>query len=148
MFYKNLIGNVQRRATRYNPEVNKLSYADRLECLKLPTLKYRRFRGDMIQTYKLLSNESRNGLFELKDSITRGHWLAVKTQTAKTKLRRNFFSIRVSHVWNSFPGHIVNAQSVNIFKNLLDEFCEMKNIIYNPEFDFLDTIALSRILKT
>ena len=28
-------------------------YADRLKYLKVPTLKYRRHRGDMIETYKI-----------------------------------------------------------------------------------------------
>ena len=33
-----------------------LSYENRLKMLNLPTLTYRRFRGDMIETYKILNN--------------------------------------------------------------------------------------------
>ena len=40
---------VQKRATKLIPELSKKSYSDRLKALKLPTLKYRRYRGDMIQ---------------------------------------------------------------------------------------------------
>ena len=47
-----LIENVQRRATRYVPDINKLEYQERLEALNLPTLQHRRFRADMIETYK------------------------------------------------------------------------------------------------
>ena len=47
---------VQRRATKIVPGFSKLEYGERLRRLKLPTLKYRRLRGDMIQTYKMLKN--------------------------------------------------------------------------------------------
>jgi len=33
-----------------------MSYADRLSHLKLPTLKYRRLRGDMIEVFKITHN--------------------------------------------------------------------------------------------
>ena len=36
----------------------KISYPDRLRKLKLPTLTYRRARGDMMETYKLLSGKA------------------------------------------------------------------------------------------
>ena len=38
--------NVQRRATRCIPSLKGLSYVDRLKKLQLPTLVYRRARGD------------------------------------------------------------------------------------------------------
>ena len=37
----NLIENVQRRATRFIPEINKLDYQEQLETLDLPALAYR-----------------------------------------------------------------------------------------------------------
>ena len=40
--------NVQRRATRQLPALAKLSYEERLIQLKIPTLAYRRIRGDVI----------------------------------------------------------------------------------------------------
>ena len=48
------VENVQRRATKLLPSLKSLSYSERLKKLKLPTLVYRRARGDMIETYKLL----------------------------------------------------------------------------------------------
>ena len=45
---------VQRRATKMVPELKKLSYPEKLKCLRLPTMAYRRARGDMIEVYKLL----------------------------------------------------------------------------------------------
>ena len=49
------IENVQRRATRLVPSLKSLDYPERLRRLKMPTLKYRRLRGDMIETYKITS---------------------------------------------------------------------------------------------
>ena len=78
------IENVQRRATKYLPSLKNLSYEERLQKLKLPTLRYRRLRGDMIKTYKLMSHTigtvSQTMLFNhqtsrhLKVNWTNQHW--------------------------------------------------------------------------
>jgi len=43
------------RANKLLKEVKHLSYVERLKYLYNPTLQYRRFRGDMIKVYELLS---------------------------------------------------------------------------------------------
>ena len=43
------IKSVQKRATKLLPEMKGLSYQQRLEHLNLPTLEFRRCRGDMIR---------------------------------------------------------------------------------------------------
>ena len=50
------IESVQRRATKQLPGMKKLSYPERLKSLNLPTLSYRRIRGDMIELYKITNN--------------------------------------------------------------------------------------------
>jgi len=45
------IEKVQKRATKLVINLKKISYTNRLHRLKLPTLKYRRLRGDMIWKY-------------------------------------------------------------------------------------------------
>ena len=52
----NMIENVQRRATRQIPGLKDLTYEERLIKLKLPSLTYRRIRGDMIETFKIAKN--------------------------------------------------------------------------------------------
>ena len=47
--YRQLLENVQRRATRLAPELKVLSYQVRLRVLNLPTLYYRRNIFDLIQ---------------------------------------------------------------------------------------------------
>jgi len=49
------IEKVQRYATRMVPSIKHLPYEEFLRYLELPTLKYRRLRGDMIMTYNILN---------------------------------------------------------------------------------------------
>ena len=53
----NLLEGVQRRATRMVPELKDLPYEERLKELELTTLKERRVRGDMIETYKIITGK-------------------------------------------------------------------------------------------
>jgi len=48
---------VQMCATKLIHELKGLPYRQHLERLKLPTLKYRRIRGDMIEIYKMLTGK-------------------------------------------------------------------------------------------
>ena len=50
-----MIENIQRRGTKLVPELVNINYTDRLKRLNLPTLKYRRKRGDLIQVFKILN---------------------------------------------------------------------------------------------
>ena len=51
---KRKVEKVQRRATRLFPHLHDKSYAERLTLLSLPSLQYRRLRGDLIFLYKVL----------------------------------------------------------------------------------------------
>ena len=46
---------IQKRATKLVGSCKKLSYKERLIHLNLPTLKFRRLRGDMIEIFKILN---------------------------------------------------------------------------------------------
>ena len=48
------IEKIQRRATKLVQDLQNYTYNDRLTALNLPSLKYRRLRGDMIMFYQLL----------------------------------------------------------------------------------------------
>ena len=58
MKYIKAIESVHRRATKMIPTIKDLSYSERLKkfMLKLPTLAYRRARGDMIEVYKIVTD--------------------------------------------------------------------------------------------
>ena len=48
--------SVQRNYTKNVIGMRELSYEQRLSRLRLPSLEYRRLRGDMIEVYKILQN--------------------------------------------------------------------------------------------
>ena len=48
---------VQKRATKNLPGLKNLPCSERLKICKIPTLHYRRIRGDMIETYKIVSGK-------------------------------------------------------------------------------------------
>ena len=53
-----LINDIEsvQRATVLIPEIKNLSYPEILQKLGLPTLAYRRARGEMIEVFKIISN--------------------------------------------------------------------------------------------
>ena len=49
------IERVQRTATRLVFKSNTFNYSERMRFLRLPSLKFRRIRGDLIQVYKIMN---------------------------------------------------------------------------------------------
>ena len=122
------VERVQRRATKQLPGMKDLPYPERLKILKLPTLVYRRARGDMIETFKLLHDKyygEYSQLVKLHASHisregTRGHRFKLCQEGSKLNIRRQSFPVRITKVWNELPDSVVNAPNVNTFKNRLD----------------------------
>jgi len=74
------VEKVQKRATKQVKQLKHLHYSERLTRLNLPTLRYRRHRGDMIEVYKILHKiydpEVSTGILKLSPvTNTRGHSL-------------------------------------------------------------------------
>ena len=70
------IEKVQRRATKLVHPIKHLPYTERLEKLVLPSLMYRRRRGDMITTFNIVHqnvNLINDTFFKFNLSRTRGH---------------------------------------------------------------------------
>ncbi|CAC5375636.1 unnamed protein product [Mytilus coruscus] len=95
------IETVQKRATKMLPTMRDLPYEDRSRKLKLPTLRFRRLQGDMIEVYKLLTGlyDTRvtNDLLEMHNTTktTRGHSMKLMKQRSSLDLRKYFFTNRV-----------------------------------------------------
>ena len=120
---------VQRRFTKRICNVREQQYETRLKKLGLPSLEYRRARGDMIETFKILKKlydtNTTSSLFTLKDSsCTRGHPFKLTKNHCKTTLYQHFFTNRIINNWNNLPQHVIMAGTLNSFKNLLDEHWE------------------------
>jgi len=117
---------VQRRATKLVPEVRSVPYEERLKRLDLWNMKDRALRGDLIETYKILTgkiNVDPKQFFELhQDSVTRGHSLKLKKRRALYRPRLMFFANRVVTPWNDLPQDVVEAGSTNVFKSRLDKY--------------------------
>ena len=120
-----ILGRVQKRATKLVKSLKDLSYEERLKELKLYSLSERRTRADMIAVYKIvhgITDINIEKLFTLeKDKRTRGHSLQIKVHKfSKTEVRRNAFSQRVVIPWNELPDSIVNSLNEKTFKRDYD----------------------------
>jgi len=120
---KRIIENVQRRATRMIPDLKGLSYEERLSRLNLPTLEYRRKRGDLIQLFKIIhriDDIDCNSLFSFSDNQGRGHCLKLQKPRANKSVKLNSYTHRVINSWNDLPENIVTRNKVIEFKTQLD----------------------------
>ena len=120
------IERVQRQFTKKISGLNTLEYTDRLRKLNLPSLEFRRLRGDLIETYKITHKIydplTTNTLFEYEtDERTRSrHPYKLFKRRFNTTKFQNFFTNRVINTWNALPRLVVTANSLNTFKNRLD----------------------------
>jgi hypothetical protein len=131
--------SVQKRATKMIPETKNMSYEERLRFLKLPTLVYRRQRGDLIELWKMLNEgydfEAIPNLLMRDDFVAagrrnRGHSKQLFITRSEKEVRAKFFTQRVAPVWNGLTEEVVTAPSVNCFKNRLDRLWENNPLKY------------------
>ena len=122
--YIELLEGVQRRATRMIPRLRKMTYEERLKRLNLPRLYDRRIRGDMIETYKILSGKeklnSRN-LFQPSMFRGRSHSKKVFKKFSRLNVRKNWFTQRVVTKWNSLTTEEVESNKTSSFKRRYDK---------------------------
>ena len=127
------IERVQRRATKLVPGIRDLSYNQRLKHLELPTLKYRRERADVIETFRILKQQHEintdcrcpecpeKHMLQINESTrTRGHSCKLTVHHA-TRARRHFFSSRVISDWNKLSESTVSSETVSQFKKQLQK---------------------------
>jgi hypothetical protein len=121
------IENVQRRATKQIPSL------DRLKKLKMPTLKYRCLRGDMIETFKIITGIYNNvvteSIFDLDPNTrTRGHSKKIKKKFCKINLSKFSFTNRIVDLWNTLPQSVIDAKDVRQFEIRLDKYWERQDV--------------------
>jgi hypothetical protein len=146
---------VQHRATKLVPSLRHLSYPERLRRLRLPTLIYRRVRGDLITTYRLvqgLDDFDYRQLFTLS-ADAHNHPTRGIRKMYKPGLRRNWpltacknaFNHRVVNWWNRLPEDVVTAPSLNSFKEHLDRFAPSMMDVYSDVPARLDAALLHSV---
>ena len=118
-----------------------LDYQERLQKLKLPSLMYRRIRGDMIEVFKILNNyydpittSSLLTLHKTKHNTRTNNNKLVK-KSVDTKKFQMFFTNRIINLWNSLPSFTVNSKSMNAFKNNIDK--NLKQYMYENYIDII-----------
>ena len=114
-----LIENIQRRATKLLPDLAHLSYHERLQTLQLPSLKYRRIRGDLIQLYTMVNSGTCdfNNFFTFANKQgTRGHNFKLYKNNCNKNIRKCSFSFRCIDIWNNLSNHTVNACNIDLLK--------------------------------
>lgn len=124
-----ILERVQKRATKMIEGYKDMSYEDRLRNTGLMKLEKRRARGDLIQVFKIIKGIDKvdyRRFFEIKNTDisrrTRGHNLKITKPSCKYNIRKHFFSQRVINAWNGLSQYVVDADTVNCFKNRLDKF--------------------------
>ena len=135
---KNMIENVQRRATKSLPCCAGMEYEERLRKLDLPCLAYRKLRGDLIEVYKMCNDHYDNQISppisRAKDVFTRatrGREYNLQRSIAIKKVRTTFFRNRVVPFWNELPTKVLEAPSTKSFERRLDKYWRTYNIKYN-----------------
>ena len=124
--YVDLIEQVQRNYSKCIIGLKDLTYKNRLVALKLPSLEFRRVRGDLIEVYKILNNKydpitTKNLLTLCPNELpTRSHPYKLLKYRSNTEQFKHFFSNRVVNIWNKLPTNVVMATSVNSFKGHID----------------------------
>ncbi len=119
------IERVQRRATKKVNGLKNMSYPDRLKAIGLPTLAFRRHRGDMIELYKmthgLYDQSLTRSIIQLQGNTrTRGHSLRLKKARCNRNTRLHFFSNRTINAWNSLTEVVATAPTLLTFEKRLD----------------------------
>ena len=99
--YITALENVQHRATKLIPGYKERDYKECLKRLNLPTLSYRRLRGDMIEILKILTGKYdstvTSNLVTLREnySIKRGHNLKYLKKDADYKHPKKYIYIPI-----------------------------------------------------
>jgi len=121
---KEVLEKVQRRATKMIRGLGKLTYEERLVNCGLTTLEKRRCRGDLIETYKLMTNKEvtpYSRFFQLAErGGLRGHKYKI-FRKSEGAIKQRFFSSRVINAWNELSEEAVSVETLNNFKNKLGQ---------------------------
>ena len=136
------IENVQRQFTRAIHGIGLLPYKIRLQKLGLTTLLERRARGDLIETFRILSGIADYGSSLLQTSRSGRNLISRPGDQGNFKFP--FFSRRVVHYWNKIPLFVRNSENTNQFKNRLDKFREL-NLGQNGHYWELSLEIFNRI---
>ena len=122
---KEALEKVQKRAIKMISGLKAREYEDRLKELGLTTLEERRHQADMAMVYKVLTGQEQvdpADWFNTAGEAARATRatadpLNIRVKHGRLEVRRNFFTVRVTELWNRVPTDIKNMRTVDMFKN-------------------------------
>ena len=149
-----MIEDVQRRATKTVPGLSSLTYQERLKKIGIPTLLYRRYRGDMIEVFKLVTP-----MYD--EAVSHNFLNCIKAEDEHYNLRQRLkgerfskdvkkfsFRIRTTKQWNCLPKAVRNAPSLNAFKQRLDSLWNNTDVMFDSECNLYDITSTIREVKS
>ena len=100
--------------------------------LNIYPLEQRRLRGDLIETYKILTGKEDVDASEffqraIKTDL-RGHEWKLFRQRSRLNVRKHFFTQRVVNFWNALPSDVVKANSNEYFQESNRQALERKEM--------------------
>ena len=136
------VEGVQRRATK------------QVASSQLPTLVYRRLRGEMIEVFKILNCYDQKvaaGLLQYQSGTTTTNTKKLVRERTTRDIRHHFFTVKATKIWNELPERIVTAPTINTFNNRLDKLWTNHPLkfdfsaprSYNPNREDKDASSLS-----
>ena len=136
---KNVMERVQQRMIRLLSDAKGKTYEEKLKDVDLLPLTQRRERGDAIETFKTLNGFNRvdkTKWFDIESEDQRPtrrnmriteegevrRKNVLKTEASRLEIRKNFFTVRATHVWNAIPDGVREKKTVNGFKAAYDKW--------------------------
>ena len=119
---------IQIIATKMVPELEDLSYKERLKEMHLTTLKKRRERDDLITIYKLMNNLEETNREDLilrrkrEARNFRGHKKILHKGICLKDTKKYNFPQRSIDTWNGLKKEVIMAKNVHQLKEKLDKY--------------------------
>ena len=140
-----VLEKVQERLVKMVSDAKGKTYEEKLKDVGLTTLKERRERGDLIETFKVMKGFNRadkklwfnirkceegkatRSTTSISDDGQTRRDDVIFMEHVRLEIRKNFFNVRVIKIWNNLPETVRNQKSVNAFKNEYDRWSKKKN---------------------
>jgi hypothetical protein len=119
---KQKLEKVQEKAVKMISGLKSSEYVERCKELGIETLEARRKVQDMAQTYKLIHGIDNVKRVELFNHVQEGRTrlaadpLNLRSELARTDIRKNFFTQRIVNDWNKIEAGVKNSKNVHLFK--------------------------------
>ena len=109
------VEDVQRSFTRMIDGIGTMTYENRLKSLGLTTLLERRARGDLIETFRIVSGIAKYGHNLFK--FSRSGKNLISRPGDQNSWKHSLLSRRVISYWNKLPSNVKSVKTVDAFKN-------------------------------